>query len=432
MTTRLSLLGVSLFVLATGCTISFANNSDVETHGEEDGTDPLPTWDLDSRTEDDTDSGSSTQPLNGCPFDPEKTQPGTCGCGIPDDDGDADGTADCIDGCPFDPEKTKPGICGCGVSDEDLDGNGTPDCVQSCLPDPCVHGTCVDGVNSYYCSCETGWSGVNCDLNINDCNPDPCVHGTCSDGINSYTCSCESGWSGANCDQGTGVCDPANLAMVDIAATAGVQFINDPTRHAIAADFDGDGHTDIYVANYHDIVPNRILWNNGDETFTAASIPGDQGLSNHAAAGDMNGDGRLDIVVANDGVNQLWINQGNRTFSAGSLPSGSQSSIQALLGDLYGDGRLDIYFVTNNYDLESDKTSAAQNELLKNEGSGSFSVRTIASDNRHTRQGALGDLDNDGDLDIITRCNPIDHYLNFFLICHNDGNGNFIPDLPSD
>jgi hypothetical protein len=50
-----------------------------------------------------------------CPLDPQKTDPGQCGCGVPDTDTDADGTADCIDLCPADPEKQTPGSCGCGV-----------------------------------------------------------------------------------------------------------------------------------------------------------------------------------------------------------------------------------------------------------------------------------------------------------------------------
>jgi hypothetical protein len=55
---------------------------------------------------------------DGCPDDPNKTEPGPCGCGIPDTDTDTDGTPDCIDGCPDDPDKTEPGICGCGVPED--------------------------------------------------------------------------------------------------------------------------------------------------------------------------------------------------------------------------------------------------------------------------------------------------------------------------
>ncbi|MBK8808224.1 MAG: carbohydrate-binding protein [Bacteroidales bacterium] len=50
-----------------------------------------------------------------CPNDPNKTAPGTCGCGVPDVDTDKDGIMDCLDGCPADAKKTAPGLCGCGV-----------------------------------------------------------------------------------------------------------------------------------------------------------------------------------------------------------------------------------------------------------------------------------------------------------------------------
>lgn len=47
-------------------------------------------------------------------------------CKVEDNDGD--GTFNCDDNCPNDPNKTEPGICGCGFSDTDTDNNGTPDC----------------------------------------------------------------------------------------------------------------------------------------------------------------------------------------------------------------------------------------------------------------------------------------------------------------
>jgi len=65
---------------------------------------------------------------DGCPDDPDKTQPGVCGCGVADTDNDEDGTPDCKDGCPNDPNKTSPGICGCGIPDTDSNGDGVPDC----------------------------------------------------------------------------------------------------------------------------------------------------------------------------------------------------------------------------------------------------------------------------------------------------------------
>jgi hypothetical protein len=54
-----------------------------------------------------------------CPEDPEKDEPGECGCGTPDVDTDGDLTANCNDLCPEEPSKTEPGVCGCGVTASD-------------------------------------------------------------------------------------------------------------------------------------------------------------------------------------------------------------------------------------------------------------------------------------------------------------------------
>jgi hypothetical protein len=59
---------------------------------------------------------------DGCPSDPNKTDPGFCGCGVRDVDTDADGAYDCVDGCPADPNKGAPGECGCGKSELECTG----------------------------------------------------------------------------------------------------------------------------------------------------------------------------------------------------------------------------------------------------------------------------------------------------------------------
>ena len=71
-----------------------------------------------------------------CPDDPNKTEPGACGCGVKDTDSDKDGVPDCEDNCPNDPKKTEPGACGCGVADLDSDKDGTPNCKDDCPNDP--------------------------------------------------------------------------------------------------------------------------------------------------------------------------------------------------------------------------------------------------------------------------------------------------------
>lgn len=65
-----------------------------------------------------------------CCDDPNKTEPGECGCGIPDTDTDEDGELNCKEMCPTDPNKTEPGMCLCGNLENDSDDDGVIDCKQ--------------------------------------------------------------------------------------------------------------------------------------------------------------------------------------------------------------------------------------------------------------------------------------------------------------
>jgi hypothetical protein len=86
--------------------------------------------------QEDADGDGAGDACDACPDDPNKVDPGVCGCGEPDTDSDGDGVADCIDECPDDPNKVDPGVCGCGEPDTDSDGDGILDCNDNCPNDP--------------------------------------------------------------------------------------------------------------------------------------------------------------------------------------------------------------------------------------------------------------------------------------------------------
>ncbi len=82
---------------------------------------------------DDTDNDGKVDVCDPCPNDNP-------------DDSDGDGVCDSDDGCPFDPNKTEPGLCGCGVDDHaDSDADGIPDCDDQCpgLDDPTFAPDCI-------------------------------------------------------------------------------------------------------------------------------------------------------------------------------------------------------------------------------------------------------------------------------------------------
>lgn len=64
----------------------------------------------------------------------------------------------------------------------------------------------VDG-NLHFCSCPSGFTGLRCEININECAKNPCANGsTCVDRIKHYTCTCPPGFTGRHCDKPSDRC----------------------------------------------------------------------------------------------------------------------------------------------------------------------------------------------------------------------------------
>jgi len=67
--------------------------------------------------------------------------------------------------------------------------------------EPCQNGAqCVDQLADYKCICSAGFSGHDCERDIDECASNPCMNGaTCFDYVNSFVCRCSPGFSGVHC-----------------------------------------------------------------------------------------------------------------------------------------------------------------------------------------------------------------------------------------
>ena len=176
----------------------------------------------------------------------------------------------------------------------------------------------------------------------------------------------------------------------------------EPTWGIAFGDIDGDGHPDIITTNYS--LTSKYYANAGEpipfNNVTNADITTDTHPSQSMDMGDVDNDGDMDVVVGNYGsTNRLYLNNGTFFPFDGVTPlditNDSHPTYSVKLGDIDGDGDLDM--VAGNY--------FATNRLYLNNGTSSPFDGVIGSDitgDAHsTLSIALGDLDNDGNLDVI-------------------------------
>ncbi len=198
------------------------------------------------------------------------------------------------------------------------------------------------------------------------------------------------------------------------------------SRAVVTGDVNSDGNIDIYVGNSQE--QNKLWLGNGDGTFTNSDIPGDLGNTTDAIMADFNGDGDLDIYVLNwYEKNKLWLGNGDGTFADGSIPSEpdlANSTYGAVaVGDLDNDNDLDIFLAGFG--------GLTPNRIWINDGAGNFTVgATLAGGTTGYYDAVITDINSDGNLDIYQTTRQYNRTNKLWL---GNGNGTFTnSDIPND
>jgi len=188
-------------------------------------------------------------------------------------------------------------------------------------------------------------------------------------------------------------------------------------------DYDSDGFLDLYVCNSGGNLKNFLYKNNGDGSFTKIidTFLNETFASRNVDWIDFNNDGLQDIFVTNENNQNenLYLNDGNDTFTIGNVPSLLQnggSTAGSNWEDFDNDGDFDVLLV--NWGNQ-------QNQLLINNGNGTFTKLNEApftTDVSNSFGSSIGDIDNDGDVDIIiARAFTTLKTVNRLYINNNDG-----------
>ena len=228
--------------------------------------------------------------------------------------------------------------------------------------------------------------------------------------IDIFACHDE-GVSSAYSNNGTGTFTINNAGLIN-AISPDPNDDDSGNYGSIWTDYDNDGDLDLYISKCRLGVNNpldgrrvNILYqNDGNNNYTevgvaAGLVPYAQSWS--ANFEDIDNDGDLDCVLINhDVTNMIYVNNGNGTFTditastgiATELASIGGNGIQVIMEDFDNDTLVDIFITVRG----------GNHYLFKNTGSNTFSpVTNPFPTSTRIQTAAVGDLDNDGFLDVI-------------------------------
>ncbi len=210
----------------------------------------------------------------------------------------------------------------------------------------------------------------------------------------------------------------------DISTRAGIAGHKGNGLGVAVSDIDADGWPDVFVAN--DSMPNFLFHNEGNGTFTeiaalagvAVAADGKARAGMGTAFADFAGTERPGLIVTNHEteMHSLFQNLGGNLFSDLTVPSGVGPATRPYVGfgvvffDYDNDTRLDIAIANGNVTanaglMRAGATFGQRNLLLRNNGGRFVDVKEEAgpgfSGELVSRALAAGDIDNDGDLDLL-------------------------------
>jgi len=216
-------------------------------------------------------------------------------------------------------------------------------------------------------------------------------------------------------------------------ALAATALYSNSFRSAAAVDYDKDGLVDVYVGNESGATPPNnpgfLLKNTSGNAFTVltnGSLATDLVNPRLSSWADYDNDGDQDIYVINNtsptSAHRLYKNNGDGTFTrvTGTIFDSDPFTTARTIswGDIDNDGDLDLYV-----GIQSASTNITFNDrLYRNDGNGVFSSQTtspVAENATPTYGSSFGDIDNDGDLDLLV----INSTANSIFI--NNGSGVF-------